>query len=236
MRADTALTGAEVDLGSNNEQFWFWVKQGKPPALYYCRHDQFATSAARQIIPVEPEWLIDALGVTTLDPALQHTGPFPVGQGRLRIETRLPGPTGELTRVMIVNEARGWVLEQHLYDGRRMPIATALASGHVRDPLSGAYLPRSVKIQWPATQFEMTIEMRNVAVNQLAGDPAQLFALPTYPGFNSVDLGDPNVRPPVSPAAAQPAAPPPQYPERPQPPRVSRAPGGGWLDRFMLRR
>ncbi len=49
---------------------------------------------------------------------------------------RLPGPTGELTRVMIVNEARGWVLKQHLYDGRRMPIATALASGHVRDPLS----------------------------------------------------------------------------------------------------
>ncbi len=37
----------------------------------------------------------------------------------------LPSPTGELTRVMIVDEARGWVLEQHLYDGRRTPIATA---------------------------------------------------------------------------------------------------------------
>jgi hypothetical protein len=105
LRADTALSGSEVDLGSNDELFWFWIRRSEPPALYLCRHDQFAASAARQIVPVEPEWLIEALGVTTLDPALRHEGPSPVGQGRLRIVTHLPGPQGDLQRVMIVDAA-----------------------------------------------------------------------------------------------------------------------------------
>jgi len=242
LRADTALSsGAEVDLGSNEDLFWFWIKRSEPPALYLCRHDQYAASAARRIVPVEPEWLIEALGVTTLDPALQHTSPVPVGQGRLRVETLLPSPNGDMKRVMIVDAARGWVLEQHLYDARQQPIAHATASGHTREPQFGVYLPRSVKIEWPATQFQMTIELRNVSVNQLAGDPAQLFTLPTYPGFNAVDLGDPSFRPPPAPgtlpsgpstATQQPAS----YPTRPQDPRVSRAPGTGWMDRFGLRR
>jgi hypothetical protein len=236
LRADTALTGAEVDLGSNDELFWFWIRRSEPPALYFCRHDQFAASAARRIVPVEPEWLIEALGVTTLDPALRHEGPFPVGQGRLRIVTHLPGPEGGLQRVMIVDAARGWVLEQHLYDARRQPIAHATASGHTREPLSGVTLPRSVKIEWPATQFQMTIELRNVSVNQLVGDPAQLFLLPTYPGYKAVDLGDPNFRPPLPPGPPVPTELPASYPARPQDPRVSRAPGTGWMDRLGLRR
>ena len=56
----TPITGTEVDLGSNEELFWMWVRRNQPPALYYCRHDQFATSTARQILPVEPEWIVEA--------------------------------------------------------------------------------------------------------------------------------------------------------------------------------
>ena len=82
LRADTMITGPEVDLGSNDELFWFWVRRSPEPAVYFCRHDQFSSSVARQVLPVEPEWLIDALGVATLDPAGDHSGPVAVGQGR----------------------------------------------------------------------------------------------------------------------------------------------------------
>ncbi len=60
--------GPEVDLGSNDQFFWFWVKRSQPPALYFCRHDQFPTSRARQMIPIDPDWLIDALGTLEIDP------------------------------------------------------------------------------------------------------------------------------------------------------------------------
>ena len=37
-RRRTALTGPEVDLGSNDELFWFWVRRNEPPAVYFARH------------------------------------------------------------------------------------------------------------------------------------------------------------------------------------------------------
>lgn len=224
MRADTMLTGPEVDLGSNDELFWFWIRRADQPAIYYCRHDQFAASAARQLLPVEPEWLIEALGMGTIDPAGENTGPVPVGQGRLRIETRLPRPEGELRRILIIDDARGWVLEQHLYDERSQHIAAAIMSGHRPDPVSGVILPRQVKIIWPSTKFEMTIELNSVTVNQLGGDPQQLWSMPNYGAASPyVNLADPNLRLPGQPAAPQV---PPSYPERSDTLQASGASGG----------
>ena len=75
--AGTGVTGQEVDLGSNAQLFWFWVKRNQPPGVYYCRHDQYATSRARQTLPIEPNWLIEALGTMEIDPNLHHDGPYP---------------------------------------------------------------------------------------------------------------------------------------------------------------
>jgi len=226
LRAETRLTGPEVDLGSNDELFWFWVKQSPQPALYYCAHKDFARSAARQILPVEPEWLIDAFGITTLDPAGAHSTPMPVGQGRLRIETRLPRPEGELKRAIIVDDARGWILEQHLYDAGGKPIASAILSGHRMDPLSQAILPKQVKIIWPVSRMEMTIELKEVTVNNLTGDPRLMWAMPTYNGFHPVDLADPHLR-----LSTQPEPLPTNYDETGTP-KMSRKPE--WVNKLKL--
>jgi hypothetical protein len=197
LRADTALTGPEVDLGSNPELFWFWVKRTQrddPKAVYFCSHANFANSPAKKMLPVEPEWLIEALGVTTFDPAGQHRGPIPVGGGRLQVQTSLTTPSGPMTKVTVVDEARGLVLEQHLYDAQGQRVASALTSQHAADPVSGAVLPRHIEIQWPATQFSMKIELRELQVNQLAGDPQQLWSIPDYPGWPPFDLGQPGLQ------------------------------------------
>jgi hypothetical protein len=223
LRADTMLTGAEVDLGSNDELFWFWTRRSPEPAIYFCRHDQFTTSQAQRVLPVEPEWLIEALGVATIDPAGENSEPLPVGQGRLRIETRLRRPAGDLRRIMIIDDARGWVLEQHLYDSAGQHLASALMSGHRRDPLANVVLPRTVKIVWPLTRFEMTIELNNVQVNQLAGDPQQLWSMPSYgPTTSIVNLADPNLRF----TTPEPPPPPAAYPEPTEAQKTTRAPGG----------
>lgn len=206
LRAETGLTGPEVDLGSNDTLFWFWVRRSQPPALYFCRHDQFQASAARNILPVEPEWLIEALGVTSFDTALPHRGPFSVGLGRLQVETPLGTPQGPLTKVTIVDASQGWVLAQHLYDERNQRLASAMASQHQRDPATGVTLPGRVEIQWPATQFSLTIDLASVRVNQLPANADALWVLPSYPGYNAVDLADPRLGP--APAAPSGPAPP----------------------------
>ncbi|HID77162.1 MAG TPA: hypothetical protein EYP56_14345 [Planctomycetaceae bacterium] len=78
LRGETGLSGPELDVGSNDELFWIWIRRSQPKALYHCRHDQFAASPVRQSLPIQPDWLIQALGVVEFDPALPHQGPFPL--------------------------------------------------------------------------------------------------------------------------------------------------------------
>jgi hypothetical protein len=190
LRADTALSGPEVDLGSNETIFWFWVRRDSQPAMYFCRHDQFATSAARQVLPVEPDWLAQALGLVSFDASEQHDGPYPVRGGKLEVRSTSPGQNGA-RRVTIVDEASGIVLEQHVYDARGTRVASAILSGHQRDPASGVIMPRKVRIEWPTSNFEMTVELVDLQINRLAADPAALFAKPEYPGYVNVDLAAP---------------------------------------------
>jgi hypothetical protein len=186
-----APMGPEVDLGSNDELFWMWARRPQP-TLYYCRHDRFAASAARQMFPVEPSWLVEALGLVELDPQAQHSGPFDAGVGRLRIETR--GAPRAPVRVTIVDSGTGWVLEQQLYDPSGRLLAHSVASGHRLDAASGAGLPRRVDVQWPPTGLELRIDLGDPIINQVDGVSPTLFVLPEYSGSTRIDLGDPNVQ------------------------------------------
>ncbi|HEV3003442.1 MAG TPA: hypothetical protein VGX78_03230 [Pirellulales bacterium] len=207
--ADTRLTGPEIDLGSNDELFWFWAKRAPQPAVYYCRHDRFYTSAAKSVLPVEPAWLIDSLGLVTLDPNAPHIGPAAVGGGRLRIETPVTTPHGPMTRVTLVNSSGGFVVEQHLYNAKKELTASVLASRHSRHPETGVVLPARIEIKTPATAtaaaFSMRLDLRNLVVNQLPPNAQQLWTLDfaNYPGAAPVDLADPNLRM-VEPAAGAP--------------------------------
>ncbi|MCE5266532.1 MAG: hypothetical protein LLG00_01420 [Planctomycetaceae bacterium] len=212
LRGETGITGAEFDLGSNDELFWFWVRRSQTPGMYFCRHDQFATSQARQMLPFEPTWLIEALGVAALDPALPHQGPQFLPNDRLRMDTIVDTPQGPVTKVMIIDGSQGWVLEQHVLDARRQLLASAVASGHRRDPLSGLVMPTVVQVRCPPANLSLKIDLGNVEINRPVGDPVALWSMPNYGNGPVVDMGNPNFRPPA-PAAQAPAngrQPPPQ--------------------------
>lgn len=190
LRAQTAMTGAEVDLGSNDELFWFWVRRSDPPAIYFCRHEQFATCRARHAIPVDPSWLVEALGVAEFDPSLPHQGPYPLPGDRFEVRTVRETPQGPATKSTVVDAASGWVVEQHVYDAAGHRVASAVAEQHRRDPLTNLILPRVVTIDCPQAQFSMRINLGNVHINRLSGDPGELWSMPRYPGTAVVDLGN----------------------------------------------
>lgn len=247
LQAGTAVSGSEIDLGSNPELFWFWVRRNTPPALYFCRHDQFATSAAPQMLPVDPNWIGDALGLVELNPQANYEGPFPRPDGSLELRCAISTPSGPMTRVVVVDKDHAWVLEQHLYDSASAPIASAIAENFVYDPVTMVSLPRRVTIRVPKADMALAIDIGTLAVNTPAGDPTQLWSLPALAGYPQVDLGSTlpgtpieathvpltpatapvftapvsqpvSIAPPMAPAATTPAA---------TMPMVSRLPQGG---------
>jgi hypothetical protein len=197
LKGRTTISGDELDVGMNDELFWLWVKRGVPEnALYYCRHEQFAQSSARRIMPVEPEWLVEALGLPTFQPFEEHQGPVPVGAGRLEIRSRRRTASGEMTKITVVDAQRAVVLAQHLYDSQNRLIASAVTSNHIRDGVSGANLPRQIDLQMPTTQLQMRIDVVDWQINTLGPEQADNWALPnkTDDGTQYIDLADPSLQ------------------------------------------
>ncbi len=190
LRAETGITGPEVDLGSNAELFWFWVKRNQPPAVYFCRHDQYATSRARQILPIQPNWLVEALGTLEIDPNLQHDGPYPDKGNRVKIRTILNTPDGPIEKITVINSVSAWVMEQQIFDTRHQLRARSVAEDYRLDPQSKLYVPTAVQVECPLQQFSMRIDLGNVMVNQPLPNQAALWSLPNDGPL--VDLGNPS--------------------------------------------
>src|SRR5262249_8793860 len=55
-----------VDLGSNDQEFWYWFSQG-PQYLFFCTHQNLALGNIKQgdlLPPFQPEWIMETLGMS----------------------------------------------------------------------------------------------------------------------------------------------------------------------------
>jgi hypothetical protein len=199
----TGLMGAVLDLGSNDEIYWMWTKNAEPPAVFYGRHDQFFSSSAQEVLPVPPHWLIEALGIVYLDPNGIHEGPSYATSipGALEVRSRLPTPKGELTRVLLVEQQHGWILQQHLLDASGRLLVSAVASDFRYDAVHGVSLPAKIDVNLPAAQIAFSFETDRYVINEPyvlddprpRRDPRELWTMPQIPGHQPRDLADPQV-------------------------------------------
>ncbi|MEX2186121.1 MAG: hypothetical protein WD875_04970 [Pirellulales bacterium] len=200
VRGTHALSGPELDLGSNDEMFWLWIKRSEPPALYFARHSQAATSGFRRLMPLSPQQLVEAFGIATFDPQSAHQGPFPQGQGRLAVRSTIVGPEGLLTKTTVVDARSAWVVEQQLHNAAGQLLATVKTSDHKLDAMSRAWLPHTIELAIPSGNLSMTLSVERWDVN--VPPPTDAFVKPEQPGFPNVDVSDPRNLPQSAPLAA----------------------------------
>jgi len=184
----TQITGTELDIGSNADLFWVWVKRGQPPAIYYAQRDQFAASAARRMIPIEPDWLVDAIGLMRFEPGDQHVGPYDRGENRWEVRSTLSGQYAGMTRVAIIDGRYGWVLAQHMYDQNGRLVASARANRHEYYPAERVSLPGSVSVSLPAASLSFQLEVPRYEINSSYGNPSQLWVMPNEPGVRQINV------------------------------------------------
>ena len=184
------VLGAGVDMGSNEEVFWFEVPEGIGKTLYYARHEEYQQQLHRAILPVDPTWIMDALGLVRIDPNQVVNGPQLRQDGKLEVRSTLPMPDGTYQRVLLIDSGGGYVTDQMLYAPNGQLIAQSQASKHVFYEAVQCPLPNKVKVHlslWVGPPLSMRIEVANYAVNQLLSSDPNLFAIPQSTS-NTVDL------------------------------------------------
>ena len=210
LRAQTSVTGSELDIGSNDELFWLWIRRHEPPVLLFCRHDEYAESSARRILPLKADWMPELLGLVSFRPDDRHEGPFPMADGRIEIRSLIASSAGELKLSTLLDGTTGLVLEQHLFSPSGERLASVRTSKHRVDHNSGAALPRSIEVSWPASGIDFQLDIASLTTNAPSGDPGLLWQMPAYEGYEPVNLADPSLMiGPPQPGQQLPPSPPP---------------------------
>lgn len=186
----TSLRGAEVDLGSNPELFWVWARENKPPAVYFAAHDQLSVAQRKMPIPFQTDWLLEALGVTPLDPINMTSLRLQDARGQpvVQLVSEDVSPQGQpVQKLLIVDGCHGRILEHRLSLTNGMWLARARFSDHRIDPTTGAMLPHRIDLDWPQARMSLTLFLRDIEVNRRFAE--QTWAMPTFPGYDTVNLG-----------------------------------------------
>ena len=188
LRLNAGLLGVTelgIDVGSNEDVFWFWTKVSNPgqePAIFFARHDEYKYSNLQRQIPIEPGWLIDALGLIQFEPSDQITGPFVRPEdGRLELRTYRTVGNQKTLRKSVIDARYGWVVQQSIYDQAGRLIAFVDSKDHRFYPEYNLSLPGRIELTAYAPDgnaLKLSVNAGRFKINSIYGDPNQLWTMP----------------------------------------------------------
>ena len=188
------MTNSGLDLGSNDNEFWVWIKSalpgGQPPAVLFATHAEYERSAIKQAIPIEPSWVIDSLGLAYFDPRVKHDGPFPRPDGTLEIRSSYQSSTGNMVKSTMVDPQTSVVVAQELYRNG-LKVASCTASRHQYFPEINASIPRLVQLEVGLNTPQpgkVTIELSSVLPNSIDAGYAGLWEMPRPRNIEMINI------------------------------------------------
>jgi hypothetical protein len=198
----TALNRNVADIGSNDNGFWFWVKDQdkKENNLYVCDYEHVGNS--RLSVAMQPDWIMEAMGlreISTREAATIDARPGDV-KGQLLLTQLRKGSNGATyTKETLVNENTGEIIEHRLYSGAKKELlARATIKGYNQVAIKSGEDGEEVKVTLPSRfvldfvteNFKLDITMSRTKVNPRFSkeDVAFLFSEPPIPGARRVDL------------------------------------------------
>jgi hypothetical protein len=196
--------GREVaDIGSNQTGFWFWVldRDKKENNLYVCDYEH--VGASRLSVAMQPEWIMEALGLRAITPREALTIDVRPGEipGQVLLTQLREGSNhATYTKETLVNETTGEIIEHRLYSGAKKELlARATIKSYKNIMLTATdgskeetkvALPERFVLDWVAEKFKLDITMSRPTVNPRFSkeDVANMFSEPTISGAKKIDL------------------------------------------------
>lgn len=161
----------EVDIGSNSNEFWFWAAKNKDPYQYFCAYkDLEAGSVQSMPLPIQPEWVMEAMGLGPYGPADKYQ--LETDAQSIRLIERIRSPQGYPVRKVIVMQRQPvksptpQVTAYVLLDDKS---GSEICSAHIErttiDRTTGAILPYKMELRVPSQKMKMGLRMDGMTVN-----------------------------------------------------------------------
>jgi hypothetical protein len=184
-----------VDIGSNDQEFWYWISKNEPPYLFHCSYDALR-QGTRIPFPFQPDMVVAALGLAQYDqsnPKKYEVRVPPKANYYELIESAV-SPQGEpIQKVTVFNRMEAQppapqVLAHVLKDARGNTICTARITSVQQNRETGAIYPRVVIFNWPGQKLQMTMELNNLQVVKIDQELAERAFTRKNLGYQTYDL------------------------------------------------
>jgi outer membrane lipoprotein-sorting protein len=204
MELEKGLSGSTVvDVGSNDDEFWFWMKDSEKKAIYVGQYDAQGDATGEFLF--HPDWIIEALGLRNMPAAeIEQAKLQPGRDPNTLVLTQRRGDGKGGTRVkQTVLDARTLAVKEHIFYGpdNKSKVAEVFPSSYRRYTIDQAgtstvELPQRIQLRLtpPDRTAEdavtMDIALRDIKINPQFTDVNRqaLFSIPTYPGYEVVEL------------------------------------------------
>jgi hypothetical protein len=189
-----ALAKTEADIGSNDQEFWYWIARGEP-YLVHCSYQDLA-SGVRIPFPFQPDWIMAALGMSEYD---GDPSQYVVQQGKgatIELLQTTRNAQGQVVRKVTVftQSASRLQVTDHIIQGVGGNEICRAHLSEVQEIAQGVVLPRKIVFSYPAEQLRLTLtlwhRLDEVTRNQpFDSERARvLFTRPALSGVQSYDL------------------------------------------------
>jgi hypothetical protein len=183
----TAVAKTEVDIGSNKDEFWYYIARAEPPTLVHCAYSSLA-QGVRVPFPFQPEWIMEALGMAELPPDRYQLVTKEKTYELIR-ESVSQGQKVQKVTIFSRDPSSVQVREHALRDARGKDICTA----QILDAQSvgNIVVPRKVQLDYPAENLHLRMQLyvdagRDLIVNRPL--EATVFLRPNLANIPSYDL------------------------------------------------
>ena len=195
MRA-SVLGSQQIDIGSNNDELWFWIKQANPPHQYVCSHADLASGKAALPFPFDPSMVLSALGMAEYDTTAKYDLKTYENSHELSWDT-MSADGRQVRRTVAFHRKplparsdKSQVFGHVVKDLKTDKVICQARVEKVHRDRSGAVVPSVVIISYPAEKATIRLMLGNIEVNTVTPDDSKItFTRQPIPGAQVFDLG-----------------------------------------------
>lgn len=160
--------GDELDLGSNEKEFWYWSRRDRSPGLYWAVYEDFGKTRLKT--PFDPLLMRASFGLENLD---LTTAEVTESSSDLMLTYRRENSSGkEIRYSVLLDKAKQVISGFILTDTSGNLLATCEIEEHEGN------LPRRILYTWHEEKRVMSVILNRPVANQAV--PAGSFTMPSY--------------------------------------------------------
>jgi hypothetical protein len=200
LQAGLIVGGDQIDVGSNSQEMWMYVKQPEPTYLI-CSHADFPRVQNDLPVPFEPDWVLQAVGLATFPDRPDYRTELSEKNRAHYLTYEDRAANGQPLKKMIEfagdrGDGSTPLVRRHLVltqsgDGQKWEVQTIAEIKQVQtvsagtDPTTGrpamVQVPTQLLLEWPKQKVTMELRLGDIKVND-GKTPTTMFTRPATIG------------------------------------------------------